>query len=179
MLVSHSTSHSPCLISVYDKTGLADLAWGLVEAGVEIVSTGSTAARIAELGVPVTPVTEVTEFPECLDGRVKTLHPHVHAGILADLRNPDHQRSSPSWDRAIRSGDRQSLSVPANRGGLSSNADGERTSDAVAEQVIEQIDIGGPSDGAGRGEEPRKRCTVVDPADYPAVIAAAAHHGFD
>src|SRR5499425_3576479 len=80
------------LISVYDKTGLEDLASGLHAAGVEIVSTGSTAARIAAAGVPVTAVEELTGFPECLDGRVKTLHPRVHAGILADRRLPEHER---------------------------------------------------------------------------------------
>ena len=78
------------LVSVYDKTGLDDLARGLQAAGVSIVSTGSTAARIAGLGVAVTPVEQLTGFPECLDGRVKTLHPAVHAGILADRRLPDH-----------------------------------------------------------------------------------------
>src|SRR6202000_1049556 len=78
------------LISVYDKAGLLDLATGLHAAGVEIVSTGSTAARIADAGVPVTRVEEVTAFPECLDGRVKTLHPRVHAGLLADTRKPEH-----------------------------------------------------------------------------------------
>ena len=73
------------LISVYDKTGLEELASGLHAAGVEIVSTGNSAARIAAAGVPVTPVEELTGFPECLDGRVKTLHPKVHAGILAEI----------------------------------------------------------------------------------------------
>src|SRR5690242_5108371 len=80
------------LVSVYDKTGLDDLARGLHAAGVALVSTGSTAARIAAAGVPVTPVEELTGFPECLDGRVKTLHPKVHAGVLADRRLPDHVR---------------------------------------------------------------------------------------
>ena len=78
------------LISVYDKTGLLPLAHALADAGVEIVSTGSTAATIAAAGLAVTPVEEVTSFPECLEGRVKTLHPAVHAGILADRRKPDH-----------------------------------------------------------------------------------------
>jgi AICAR transformylase/IMP cyclohydrolase PurH (only IMP cyclohydrolase domain in Aful) len=82
------------LISVYDKTGLEELATGLHEAGVEIVSTGSTAARIAEAGVPVMKVEKLTGFPECLDGRVKTLHPKVHAGLLADRRNPATYSSS-------------------------------------------------------------------------------------
>ena len=78
------------LVSVYDKTGLVPLAQALADAGVEIVSTGSTAATIAAAGLAVTPVEEVTGFPECLEGRVKTLHPAVHAGILADRRKPDH-----------------------------------------------------------------------------------------
>ena len=73
------------LISVYDKTGLADLARGLHEGGAEIVSTGTTAKAIEAAGVPVTRVEELTGFPECLDGRVKTLHPKVHAGLLADM----------------------------------------------------------------------------------------------
>ena len=74
------------LVSVYDKSGLVELCRGLQQAGVEIVSTGSTAKVISGAGVAVTPVGDVTGFPECLDGRVKTLHPHVHAGLLADLR---------------------------------------------------------------------------------------------
>ena len=78
------------LVSVYDKTGLDELATALHAAGVQIVSTGSTAARIAAAGVPVVEVSEVTGFPECLVGRVKTLHPKLHAGILADLRLDDH-----------------------------------------------------------------------------------------
>src|SRR6187431_3457141 len=80
------------LVSVYDKTGLPELAKGLHEAGVAIVSTGSTAKTIAGAGVPVIPVEELTGFPEVLDGRVKTLHPRVHAGLLADLRLPAHEQ---------------------------------------------------------------------------------------
>jgi phosphoribosylaminoimidazolecarboxamide formyltransferase/IMP cyclohydrolase len=82
---------SRALVSVYDKTGLVDLAKALDSAGVEIVSTGSTAATIAAAGIRVIPVGEVTGFPECLDGRVKTLHPHIHGGLLADLRREAHR----------------------------------------------------------------------------------------
>src|ERR1044071_7612830 len=78
------------LVSVYDKTGLPELARGLHAAGVALVSTGSTAKAIADAGVPVTSVEELTGFPECLDGRVKTLHPRVHGGILADRRLDSH-----------------------------------------------------------------------------------------
>jgi phosphoribosylaminoimidazolecarboxamide formyltransferase/IMP cyclohydrolase len=80
------------LISVYDKTDLLELAAALAAAGVEIVSTGSTAKKIADAGHPVTEVSQLTGFPESLDGRVKTLHPTIHAGILADLRLEDHER---------------------------------------------------------------------------------------
>ena len=79
------------LISVYDKSGLAGLAQALAGAGVEIVSTGSTADTISAAGVPVTRVEDLTGFPEALDGRVKTLHPAVHAGLLADLSRPAHR----------------------------------------------------------------------------------------
>ena len=78
------------LISVYDKSGIVELAQALTRGGAEIVSTGSTAATIEAAGISVTPVTAVTNFPECLGGRVKTLHPGIHAGLLADVRNPDH-----------------------------------------------------------------------------------------
>src|SRR5215469_8341201 len=82
---------SAALERVYGNAGLDDLARALHQAGVEIVSTGSTAARISAAGVPVTRVEDVTGFPECLDGRVKTLHPNVHAGLLADPGRPAHQ----------------------------------------------------------------------------------------
>ena len=80
------------LVSVYDKTGLEELAAALAEAGVEIVSTGSTAQRIKDAGANVIEVAELTGFPEVLEGRVKTLHPRVHAGILADLRKEEHAK---------------------------------------------------------------------------------------
>ena len=88
--MSDRTPIRRALLGVYDKAGIEELAAGLAAAGVELVSTGATARRIAEAGIPVTPVEQVTGFPECLDGRVKTLHPSVHAGILADRRRPEH-----------------------------------------------------------------------------------------
>ena len=90
--MSNRTPIKRALISVFDKTGIEELAAALAEAGVEIVSTGSTAQRIKDSGVDVTEVADVTGFPEVLEGRVKTLHPHVHAGILADLRKEDHAK---------------------------------------------------------------------------------------
>ena len=88
------------LVSVYDKTGIEELARGLHEAGVELISTGSTAARIADAGVPVVAVQDVTGFPECLDGRVKTLHPNIHAALLADRATPEHLRELEELDIA-------------------------------------------------------------------------------
>src|SRR6185436_10670059 len=81
------------LISVADKTAVADFAAGLAKLGVEIVSTGGTAGVIAEAGVDVRPVEDLTGFPEILDGRVKTLHPHLHAGLLAVRDNPEHSET--------------------------------------------------------------------------------------
>ena len=107
------------LISVYDKTGLDELARGLHEAGVAIVSTGSTAARIAELGIPVTEVKDVTGFPESLDGRVKTLHPKIHGGLLADIRKPDHVQQL------------DDLGIEAFDGDRESNQHGNRPNDAA------------------------------------------------
>src|SRR5687768_11236524 len=88
--MSDRRSIKRALVSVYDKTGLIELATGLHAAGIELVSTGSTAGKIAAAGIPVTKVEELTGFPETLDGRVKTLHPRVHAGILADSRKDEH-----------------------------------------------------------------------------------------
>ena len=135
------------LVSVYDKTGLAELAQGLHEAGVSLVSTGSTAARIADAGVPVTKVEDLTGFPECLDGRVKTLHPRVHAGILADRRKPDHERQLADLGiEAVRPGRRQPLPVHPDRGvgGLPRRV---RRADRHRRSV----------DGAGGGQEPPQR----------------------
>ena len=92
-MTSEGTDRIPlkrALISVYDKTGLEELVRGLHDSGVALVSTGGSAALIESLGLPVTKVEDLTGFPECLDGRVKTLHPKVHAGILADRRLDSH-----------------------------------------------------------------------------------------
>ena len=156
-------------MSVYDKTGLAELAVGLHEAGVTIVSTGSTAARIFEAGVPVTTVEEVTGFPECLDGRVKTLHPRVHAGILADRRNPAHVQQLE--DLEVEPFD---LVV----GNLYPFAE-TVASGAGPEDVVEQIDIGGPSMVRAAAKNHASVAVVVDPSAYPSVVEAARSGGFD
>ncbi|MBN2176952.1 MAG: bifunctional phosphoribosylaminoimidazolecarboxamide formyltransferase/IMP cyclohydrolase [Demequinaceae bacterium] len=156
------------LVSVYDKTGLEEFARGLHAAGVALVSTGSTAKRIAEAGVPVAKVEELTGFPECLDGRVKTLHPRVHAGILADRRLDDHIAQLAELD--IEPFDL----VVSNLYPFASTV----ASGATADEVIEQIDIGGPSMVRAAAKNHPSVAVVVDPADYEAVLAAVSSGGF-
>ncbi|HEV7825886.1 MAG TPA: bifunctional phosphoribosylaminoimidazolecarboxamide formyltransferase/IMP cyclohydrolase [Mycobacteriales bacterium] len=157
------------LVSVYDKTGLDELARGLADAGVEIVSTGSTAARISSLGIEVTAVSDLTGFPECLDGRVKTLHPRVHAGILADLRNDDHARQLEELEIA------PFQLVVGNLYPFRETV----ASGAAEDDVIEQIDIGGPSMVRAAAKNHANVAIVVDPAEYAEVLDAVRAGGFD
>ncbi len=157
------------LLSVYDKTGLEDLAASLHGAGVVMVSTGSTAARIAAAGLPVTPVEELTGFPECLDGRVKTLHPAVHAGILADRRLPDHVRQLA--ELGIEAFDLVVSNLYPFRETVASGA--------TPEECVEQIDIGGPSMVRGAAKNHPSVAIVTDPSDYGEVRKALADGGFD
>ncbi|TNC20177.1 bifunctional phosphoribosylaminoimidazolecarboxamide formyltransferase/IMP cyclohydrolase [Georgenia sp. 311] len=156
------------LVSVYDKTGLEDLARALHEAGVELVSTGSTARTIAAAGVPVTPVEDVTGFPECLDGRVKTLHPLVHAGILADRRKESHR------DQLADLGVAPFDLVVVNLYPFADTV----ASGAGPEECVEQIDIGGPTMVRAAAKNHANVAVVVDPAAYPEVLAALAAGGF-
>ena len=155
------------LISVYDKTGLAELATALHQAGVALVSTGSTATTIAAAGVPVTRVEELTGFPECLDGRVKTLHPRVHAGILADTRRPEHLAQLAELDIAPFD------LVVVNLYPFSATV----ASGAGPDECVELIDIGGPSMVRAAAKNHPSVAVVVDPARYDEV-AAAAVEGF-
>jgi phosphoribosylaminoimidazolecarboxamide formyltransferase / IMP cyclohydrolase len=156
------------LISVYDKAGLEVLARGLHEAGVALVSTGSTAARIAEAGVPVTRVEDLTGFPECLDGRVKTLHPTIHAGILADTGNPDHLAQLA--DLGIEAFDL----VVSNLYPFTDTV----SSGAAQEECIEQIDIGGPTMVRAAAKNHASVAIVTEPADYASVLVAVRGGGF-
>jgi phosphoribosylaminoimidazolecarboxamide formyltransferase/IMP cyclohydrolase len=156
------------LISVYDKAGLEALAKGLHEAGVVMVSTGSTASRIAEAGVPVTRVEDLTGFPECLDGRVKTLHPTIHAGILADTRNPDHLAQLS--DLGIEPFDLVVSNLYPFEATVSSGAS--------QEECIEQIDIGGPSMVRGAAKNHASVAIVTNPAAYGSVLVAVRGGGF-
>ncbi|HEY6311918.1 MAG TPA: bifunctional phosphoribosylaminoimidazolecarboxamide formyltransferase/IMP cyclohydrolase [Streptosporangiaceae bacterium] len=156
------------LISVYDKTGLEELAFGLHAGGVELVSTGSTAARISAAGVPVTRVEELTGFPECLDGRVKTLHPRVHAGLLADAANAEHEAQLAQ------------LAIEPFQLLVSNLYPFEATvaSGASPEQCVEQIDIGGPAMVRAAAKNHGSVAVIVEPSRYADVLAALAEGGF-
>ena len=156
------------LVSVYDKTGLEELAQGLQAAGVVIVSTGSTAARIAAAGVAVTQVEALTGFPECLDGRVKTLHPAVHAGILADRRLPDHERQL--TELGIEPFDL----VVSNLYPFSDTV----ASGASPDECVEQIDIGGPSMVRAAAKNHPSVAIVTSPDQYAQLLEALRGNGF-
>ena len=156
------------LVSVYDKTGLEELARGLHDAGVAIVSTGGSAALIASLGIPVTEVAELTGFPECLEGRVKTLHPRVHAGILADTRKEDH---------LAQLSELQVEPFELVVVNLYPFAD-TVASGASPDECVEQIDIGGPSMVRAAAKNHPSVAIVTNPAAYGAVLAALSEGGF-
>jgi phosphoribosylaminoimidazolecarboxamide formyltransferase/IMP cyclohydrolase len=156
------------LISVYDKTGLADLARALQEAGTEIISTGSTAKAIEQAGVPVTKVEDLTGFPECLDGRVKTLHPKVHAGLLADTTSPAHEQQL------------KDLGIAPFQLLVSNLYPFEETmaSGAKDAEVIEQIDIGGPAMVRAAAKNHASVAVVTSPIQYAETRHAIAAGGF-
>jgi phosphoribosylaminoimidazolecarboxamide formyltransferase/IMP cyclohydrolase len=156
------------LISVYDKTGLVELASALVDAGVEIVSTGSTASTIAGAGLPVTAVGDVTGFPEILDGRVKTLHPHIHGGLLADLRKEAHA------EQLAGHGIAPFELVVVNLYPF------QRTvaSGAAIDDCVEQIDIGGPAMVRASAKNYANVAVVTSPVRYADVTTAVADGGF-
>lgn len=156
------------LISVFDKTGLEDLARGLHEAGVAIVSTGGSAKLIEGLGIPVTEVADLTGFPECLEGRVKTLHPLVHAGILADTRKPDHVEQL--GELGVEPFDLVVVNLYPFADTVASGA--------AADDIVENIDIGGPSMVRAAAKNHPSVAVVVDPTAYGAVVEAARGEGF-
>jgi phosphoribosylaminoimidazolecarboxamide formyltransferase/IMP cyclohydrolase len=156
------------LISVFDKTGLEPLVRALHGAGVEIVSTGSTAATIERLGIPVTTVEQVTEFAEMLDGRVKTLHPRIHAGLLADQHDPGHLAALDVLGIA------PFQLLVSNLYPFAQTA----ASAATAAETIEQIDIGGPAMVRASAKNHGSVAVVVDTGSYPDVIQAVRSGGF-
>jgi phosphoribosylaminoimidazolecarboxamide formyltransferase/IMP cyclohydrolase len=155
------------LISVSDKTGLLELARALSQAGVEIVSTGSTASTIRDSGIAVVDVSEVTGFPESLDGRVKTLHPGVHAGILADLRLESHEQQLRDLD--IQPFELVVVNLYPFRETVAAGA--------PEADVIEQIDIGGPALVRASAKNHANVAIVVDPARYAEIIASIREGG--
>jgi len=155
------------LISVSDKTGLLELAEALSRSGVELVSTGSTAKTIAEAGFAVTEVAEITGFPESLDGRVKTLHPKVHGGLLADVRLVDHEQQLAELD--IQPFQLVVVNLYPFQQTVANGAKGEA--------VIDQIDIGGPAMVRASAKNHANVAIVVDPTKYQEVVAAIAEGG--
>ncbi|HEX2133988.1 MAG TPA: bifunctional phosphoribosylaminoimidazolecarboxamide formyltransferase/IMP cyclohydrolase [Actinophytocola sp.] len=156
------------LIGVSDKAGLLELATGLHACGVEIVSTGGTARTIADAGVPVTPVEQVTGFPESLDGRVKTLHPRVHAGLLADLRKPEHVAQLDSL--GIAPFDLLVVNLYPFEQTVASGA--------APDECVEQIDIGGPAMVRAAAKNHASVAVVVDPGRYDWVLEQVRDGGF-
>jgi phosphoribosylaminoimidazolecarboxamide formyltransferase/IMP cyclohydrolase len=171
MSETNSVSRLPirrALVSVYDKTDLIPISQALVAAGVELVSTGSTARTIAGAGLPVSEVEQLTGFPECLDGRVKTLHPKVHAGLLADLRQETHGRQLAE------------LGIAPFELLISNLYPFTETvmSGATTEECIEQIDIGGPAMVRGAAKNHANVAVVTSPTQYPQLRAALDVGGF-
>jgi len=156
------------LIGVSDKAGLLELGTGLHAAGVEIVSTGGTAKVLADAGVPVTKVEEVTGFPESFDGRVKTLHPRVHAGLLADRNRPDHEEQLTSLDIAP-----FDLLVVNLYPFAQTVASG-----ASPEDCVENIDIGGPAMVRAAAKNHGSVGVVVEPSNYDWVLERVRAGGF-
>ncbi|HET7735229.1 MAG TPA: bifunctional phosphoribosylaminoimidazolecarboxamide formyltransferase/IMP cyclohydrolase [Nocardioidaceae bacterium] len=156
------------LVSVYDKTGLEELAHGLHDLGVALVSTGGSAALIEKLGLPVTRVEDLTGFPECLDGRVKTLHPRVHAGILADLRLESHQQQLAELE--VEPFDLVVVNLyPFTQTVMSG---------ASLDECVEQIDIGGPSMVRAAAKNHPSVAVITNPARYDDVLEAVRDGGF-
>jgi phosphoribosylaminoimidazolecarboxamide formyltransferase/IMP cyclohydrolase len=155
------------LLSVSDKTGLLELAKALSEAGVVLVSTGSTAKTIADAGFAVTEVSQVTGFPESLDGRVKTLHPNIHGGLLADVRLQDHE------NQLAELGIEAFQLVVVNLYPFMQTV----ASGAKGEAVVDQIDIGGPAMVRASAKNHANVAIVVDPSRYQEIIDSLAEGG--
>jgi phosphoribosylaminoimidazolecarboxamide formyltransferase/IMP cyclohydrolase len=151
------------LVSVFDKRNLEAFAKGLIDLGIEIVSTGGTLKHLAELGIPVIPVAEVTGFPEILDGRVKTLHPMVHGGILADRSRSGHLAQLA--EHGIQPIDLVAVNLYPFRETAAQPG-------MAAEKIIDMIDVGGPTMVRAAAKNFHGVVVVVDPEDYPQVLGA-------
>ena len=149
------------LVSVSDKGGLADFAQALAGMGIELISTGGTARYLKERGVPITPVSQVTSFPEIMDGRVKTLHPNIHAGILADRRVPEHLRAME--ELGIKAIDLVVVNLYPFEATVAHKG-------VTESEAIENIDIGGPTMVRAAAKNFTGVAVVVNPSDYEAVL---------
>lgn len=156
------------LISVSDKTGIVELAKELSSLGIEIISTGGTAAKLHEANIDVISVDAITGFPECLDGRVKTLHPKIHAGILAIRSNPSHMEQMKSLD--VDMIDLVIINLYPFRETISKE-------DVELEDAIENIDIGGPTMLRAAAKNYQDVAVIIDPSDYPKVISELKSNG--
>lgn len=156
------------LISVSDKTGIVDVAKQLVELGVEIISTGGTYNKLKEEGVPAIEISDITGFPECLDGRVKTLHPNVHAGLLAMRSNPEHMKQLEELN--VDTIDFVFVNLyPFKQTILKEGV--------TRAEAVENIDIGGPTMIRAAAKNYQDVAVVVDPADYDKVLSELKEEG--
>ncbi len=161
--------HVRAILSVYDKTGIVEFGAGLAGLGCELVSTGGTQAALAAAGIPVTGISDVTGFPEILDGRVKTLHPVVHAGILARQDVPEHVRTLQA--HGIAPVDVVAVNLYPFAATLASGAGHD--------EIVENIDIGGPTLIRAAAKNADSVLVVVDPGDYAPVLDALANGQMD
>lgn len=158
------------LISVSDKTGVCDFAAGLAALGYEILSTGGTAATLKSAGIAVTNVSDVTGFPECLDGRVKTLHPKIHAGILAMRANPEHMATLERLE--INPIDVIAINLYPFKATIQKTG-------VTLEEAVENIDIGGPTMIRAAAKNYQDVAVIVDPSDYQTVLAGLKDNSLD
>jgi len=156
------------LISLTDKSGIEDFARELEKLGIEILSTGGTAKKMRESGIKVKDVAEFTGFPEMLDGRVKTLHPKVHGGILAQKHNPDHVRQMK--EHGLQAIDIVAVNLYAFEKTVANPA-------CTLADAIENIDIGGPTMLRSSAKNFHDVTVIVDPADYPQVLKELKEQG--
>src|ERR1700754_5015561 len=155
------------LLSVSDKTGLLDFARGLSSHGIELVSTGGTAKALKDAGLEVMDVSELTGFPEMMDGRVKTLHPKVHGGLLAIRDNKEHAAAMAA--HSIRPIDLLVVNLYPFEATVAKGAD--------YDDCVENIDIGGPAMIRAAAKNHADVAVVVDVSDYAAVLAELSEHG--
>jgi len=166
-MTDHLRRACRALISVSDKSGLVEFARALADEGIELISTGGTRKALADAGLPVLEVSELTGFPEMMDGRVKTLHPKVHGGLLAVRDNDDHAAAMRA--HGIRPIDLLVVSLYPFEATVAKGAD--------FETCIENIDIGGPAMIRAAAKNHADVAVVVDPSDYAAVLAELRQHG--